>query len=191
MSATGRNLEGHERRADDFYATPAWCTLAIAKYLQRGNDSVAVLDPCCGDGAILNELQSCWNTRERHGIEIDVERAAHASQRHTVRHADALVGGPWPDADLLVTNPPYSLAMEFIERALIWVACGNMREAAFLTRLNFLGSQKRAAFHRQHPCDVHVLPKRPSFTGGGTDATEYCWMVWGNNRGNRWFMLDV
>lgn len=145
---------------------------------------MSVLDPCCGDGAILDELQAAWNTQYRYGIEIDAERADRASQHHTVPSSH------WPDADLLVTNPPYNLAMEFIEKAIGWIGDSG-REAAFLTRLNFLGSQKRADFHRRYPCDVHVLPKRPSFTNGGTDATEYCWMVWGPNRGNRWFMLEV
>jgi hypothetical protein len=189
VSAAGRNLKGNERRADDFYATPAWCTNTIARYLQRGNDLVSVLDPCCGDGAILDVLEIAWNTRERLGIEIDAQRAFHSGRRHNVLHADALEK-TWPEADLLVTNPPYSLAMEFIAKAIDWIGSTG-REAAFLTRLNFLGSQKRATFHRRHPCDIHVLPKRPSFTNGGTDATEYCWMVWGPNRGNRWFMLKV
>ena len=44
--------------------------------------------------------------------------------------------------------------------------------------MNFLGSQKRAAFMRAFPPDVYGLPRRPSFTGGGTDATEYAWLVW-------------
>ncbi len=185
MSATGRNLEGHERLVDDFYATPAWVTRAILPHLRCGS----VLDPCCGDGAILDVIGKEWAT---FGLELDAGRAGKAAARHAVTCTDALVGGPWPDADACVTNPPYALAMPFIERALVWCACGvSDREVAFLTRLNFLGSQKRADFHRRHPCDVYVLPKRPSFTGGGTDATEYCWMAWGPGRGNRWFMLDV
>lgn len=191
MSATGRNLEGHERRADDFYATPAWVTRAIGPYLEgpHGHQTVG-FDPCCGDGAILNVMAEWWFGAKPIGIEIDAGRAAAAGTLHAVTLGDALAI-PWPDADMLVTNPPYALAMAFIERALGWLELGEDREVAFLTRLNFLGSQKRAAFHRQHPCDVYVLPKRPSFTGGGTDATEYCWMVWGPGRGNRWFMLDV
>jgi len=27
---------------------------------------------------------------------------------------------------------------------------------------------------------LHVISKRPSFTGGGTDATEYAWFIWDN-----------
>jgi hypothetical protein len=37
---------------------------------------------------------------------------------------------------------------------------------------------------RKFTPDVYVLPNRPSFSNGGTDATEYAWMVW--NRSARW-----
>lgn len=52
MSATGR---GAERRADDFYETPGWCTRAIRTRLDVFPNSV-VLDPCAGTGAILREF---------------------------------------------------------------------------------------------------------------------------------------
>lgn len=85
--------------------------------------------------------------------------------------------------------PPYSIALEFIEAAL------SMRKSqgvvAFLLRINFLGSQERADWHRAHPCKLYVLPRRPSFTGGGTDATEYAWFVWGEgHEAGTWEILD-
>lgn len=48
-----------------------------------------------------------------------------------------------------------------------------------LLRVNFLGSQKRAAWMRANTPSVYVLPKRPSFKSDGkTDATEYAWFLW-------------
>lgn len=181
MSATGRNLVGNERRADDFYATPAWCTRAIMPHL-RLNDPV--LDPCCGDGAILGVLFAAGRTVC--GLELD---AARGGTSGSVSIRDALTPEPWPQHRTIITNPPYSLAMEFIERALR--EAPEDADVAFLLRLNFLGSQRRAAFHRSYPSDVYVLPRRPSFTGGGTDATEYCWMVWGASRGGQWSILEI
>jgi hypothetical protein len=123
-------------------------------------------------------------------MEIDVDRAAEARRKgYNVFGGDALGRTQWPSATLLVTNPPYSLAAEFIQRAL--ERYRKSIDCAFLLRLNYLGSQKRAAFHREHPSDVFVLPRRPSFTGKGTDATEYAWFVWGPGRGGRWSILDV
>jgi hypothetical protein len=191
VSATGRNLVGSERRVDDDYATPAWCTRAIAPYLTLSEGMV--LDPCCGAGGILDVFQEMWPRRLTKGIEIDHGRADKAERAHRlVLRGDALTQD-WPSADVIVTNPPYNLALEFIEKALHYeeVLHHEPIDKAFLLRLNFLGAQKRASFHKAHPCDVYVLPRRPSFTGGGTDATEYAFFVWGPKRGNRWFMLDV
>lgn len=182
MSATGRNVEGHERHADDDYATPAWCVRAVLPHLA----SSTVLDPCCGHGALLDIVADEWKV-PTFGIELDAARAKLAKSRHAVARDDALKV-EWPSA-LVITNPPYNLAEEFIRKAL---ARKTAFDAAFLLRLNFLGSQKRAQFHRDNPSDVFVLPRRPSFTPDGkTDATEYAWFVWGPGRGGRWKMLDV
>lgn len=156
MSATGRSLPaetGHVRHADDFYETPAWCTRAILKHLPVGN----ALDPCCGRGAILDV---CHETgRGTWGIELDAQRADMSRVAgHMVETADALVAA-WSLGDVLVTNPPYALAMAFVEKSLE----RPNRHSAFLLRLNWLESQERAAFHRAHPSDVYVMSRRPSF----------------------------
>jgi hypothetical protein len=184
MSATGR---GRVRNKDDFYETPEWCTRAILPHLKPG----PVLDPCCGEGAILDVVNDEWAlagnqrvTVDTIGIEIDRARWATATRTgHHVFHRDALAPEKWdlPHTKCqVITNPPYSLAMEFILRAAIEVP---NQDRAFLLRLNFLGSQKRAKWLRGNTPDVFVLPKRPSFTPDKkTDATEYAWMIWGPGR---------
>jgi hypothetical protein len=92
---------------------------------------------------------------------------------------------------VVITNPPYNRADAFVERALAERAPHPWTTVAMLLRLNWLGGMKRAAFHRRHTADVYVLPRRPSFTGGGTDATEYAWLVWRHHGGGRWMVLDV
>jgi hypothetical protein len=49
------------------------------------------------------------------------------------------------------------------------------RETILLLRLNYLEGVERAEFWRRCAPDVYVLPNRPSFHGGGTDATAYAW----------------
>jgi hypothetical protein len=161
VSATGRGASsGYERHPDDFYATPYWATRALLPMLYVAEDA-AVLDPFAGEGAILD----VFTPRRTLGIEIDVGRAVRPWP-HGVTCADALTPSlPWPRADLIVTNPPYSIAMEAILRALSHAAecrAGGI-DVAFLLRLNFLGAQKRADFHRRYPADIGVLPRRPSF----------------------------
>ena len=159
MSSTNR---GAERNRDDFYATPAWVTLAILPHLDiRPNDREGfdALDPCCGDGAILDVLRAHGATT--FGIELDADRAAEAIRRgHHVECADALTAS-WPAVPLTITNPPFSLAQEFVDRSL--EAARPLGTVAFLLRLAFLESAERAAFHKSNPSDVYVLANRPSY----------------------------
>lgn len=78
-------------------------------------------------------------------------------------------------SDLIITNPPFSLALAFLQKSL-----GEARTVISLLRLNFLGSQKRRAFWQEdRPSHVLVLAERPSFSRDGrTDATEYAWFCW-------------
>ena len=192
MSATGRS---NVRVASDFYATPAWCTRAILPHLPTGGP---ILEPCAGDGAIVDVLCCPGGVSDRSlidTIESDKARAEALSARGvTCWHGDALSAEAWPQWDwpysLVITNPPYGLALEFAARAVI-AQRPHGGTTAMLLRLGFLAGQKRAAWHQANPCDVYVLPKRPSFTGRGTDASDYGWMVWGTGRGGRLFWLDV
>lgn len=74
----------------------------------------------------------------------------------------------------IVGNPPYNGAQAHVEKALELAP-----NVAFLLRVGFLGTAKRKAFHLAHPVSkVYLLGERPSFTGGGTDGSEYALCVW-------------
>lgn len=48
-----------------------------------------------------------------------------------------------------------------------------------MLRINFLGSIARHEWWKNNqPTALYVLSKRPSFSGKGTDATDYAWFVW-------------
>lgn len=81
---------------------------------------------------------------------------------------------PFYDVDLIITNPPFSIALQFLEKSL-----SESETVAYLLRMSFLGSQERRPFWQQHPL-THLFPlaDRPSFTGNGTDNSEYAWYVW-------------
>lgn len=174
MSATGRS---DVRVENDFYETPPECTRAILPWLTRA----PVLDPCCGDRAILRIVEEEWDV-ETYGYDVDPARQPDVTR-------DALAPAIWGACGMLVvTNPPYKLALEFVERALKEV--GPTGTVAMLLRLPFLESVRRQGFHAEHPADVYVFAKRPSFTKNGkTDATAYAWFVWGPNLGGRWQIL--
>lgn len=189
MSATGR---GAERQKDDFYETPAWC---VRRYLDKREEDWGYktrefypwrwLEPSAGRGAIIRAVKGwcagsfgpAWTA-----VELNMDFAP-AIGYPCLFGADFLDPRVTTDKkyDLCIGNPPFKLAREFIEKGLE-VSC----EVAFLLRLNFLEGAKRAEFFKKHPCDVHVLPNRPSFTPDGhTDATAYAWFEFGEGHDGR------
>ena len=153
------------RNAYDFYPTPEWCyeNLPIDWSMFK-----TAHEPCKGDGRILSFL-------ENKGIETSWTEIQEGKDYFE-----------WSGkVDLILTNPPFSIAKEFIEHSMM---CSTT--VIMLLRINFLGSQARHDFWNQFPPDgLIILSKRPSFTGKGTDATDYAWFVWSDKKelhGFRW-----
>lgn len=189
MSATGR---GAVRHPDDFYETPAW---AVHRYLDKRALALPEFDrwlePSAGKGAIINAVgtwcdRQCVDSPKWIAIELTpndpLTVACRSVMFYDFLNPDVTVKNKF---DFCIGNPPYKLAREFIEKALTL-----SHEVAFLLRLNFLEGGKRAAFFRQYPCDVHVLPNRPSFLASGkTDATAYAWFEFGRGHGGKFSVL--
>lgn len=167
MSSTNR---GATRTPNDFYPTPDWLTAAICPYL--GNPQT-IFEPACGEGAITRVLRAYFPASVIQGSDILFGP-----------EQDFLQMRPQPVYDLIITNPPFSLAKEFIDCALGWRRTEESL-VVMLLRLNFLGSQDRAPWWRARPLpSVYVTPRRPPFGKNkngkpGTDSTEYAWFIWG------------
>ncbi len=150
-------------------------------------DGMRILDPGCGTGAILRAMGAAFPENEIVGLEKDQARfdAASASTDLPVMRGDFFLHAE--KYDLIISNPPYSHALEFVQHALTLAPL-----VCMLLRLPWLASQRRAAWHRENPAHVNVLPKRPSFTADGkTDATEYAWFIWGTERAGTWSILSI
>jgi predicted RNA methylase len=185
MSATTRTVDGGRatpRNADDWYSTPAWCVerLLTVEPIAAALRQRYVVDPCAGDGAILAALGP-FGCAIRAGMELSAERAVACNRVARCINGDFITSShriARPEyATAVVTNPPYSLAREFVETAIALPSCDLV---IMLLRVNWLAGVKRASFHRRQPAALYVLSKRPSFTGGGPDATEYAWFAWTN-----------
>lgn len=168
-------VEGRDRGLDH-YPTPRAAVVSLLDarpQLTRGT----VLDPSCGEGAILAVA------RERGartvGLEIDPGRAEAARRAgHPVTTCDALAS-PWPEAEALCGNPPWDHAREFAWRALAWASARAGRQVWLLLRLTFLEpAAGRGELLRAHPPDVLVLPRRPAYDGRGTDSVTSAWCGW-------------
>ena len=127
----------------------------------------------CGSGKITKVLRERYPKAQIMGIDLNLGLLPEGANQAIMADFLDFKDGEY---DLIITNPPYSAAEPIITHTLkTWPNA----TVVMLLRLNFLGSQKRKPFWDKHPVsELHILSKRPSFTGGGTDATEYAWFVW-------------
>jgi len=172
-----------KRTGADDYPTPAWAVRSVVPVLERlfpGGVRQA-LEPAAGDGAVIRAIEETSMVQSWYAIELRDECADHLLSLEThgrlqVETSDFVERHPYHDFDLVITNPPYTLAIDFVQRSLEWVHENGW--VVMLLRLAFLEGQKRSQWMRGHAPDVYVLPKRPSFTGRGTDSCAYAWMAW-------------
>jgi hypothetical protein len=202
VSSTKR---GGQRSPADNYPTPNWCTHRLLDRLAPRYPEIVKgrwLEPGAGEGNILRGITEWFALTEsgHPGPILDACELRGECEEPLKRYADIIqIGdyfklGPPPDQEytLIGTNPPFSLAMEFILRSLK----ANTRFVTMLLRLNYVGSQDRHEFFTTYVPDLYVLPNRPSFKGTGeVDSIEYAWFFWDKqdlhrSRG-RYEMLDL
>jgi len=92
-----RNNRG-QRKKSDFYETPYSITEHLFKR-ERFNTELDICEPACGSGAITRVLEKVWNGNIT-AYDADVDFLSETGQYNYI-----------------VTNPPFSLAMEFIKKA--------------------------------------------------------------------------
>ena len=175
MSATNR---GCERKAYDFYATPPETIRAFLANFDGISSGDRILEPSAGNGQIVKVLREGGYDNRIDAVELrPEERGALEALADNVTIGSFFDYEPDCGYDVIIGNPPYSLALDFINKSLELLHPGGL--LIFLLRTNFLESEKRFKWWQEHPLSgLYTLHKRPSFTGRGTDATSYSWFVW-------------
>ena len=167
----------HERRHLDSYYTPDPLALAITRMADEllEDKPARIIEPSVGKGAFVRAARATWPDAQVLGVDCDATATGLAlCDQHLV--GDWALATPGDPADLVVANPPYSAWQSHAEAAFPHAPDGLV---VFLLRLAALEGQCRAEFWRTHrPSHVWALSKRPSFTGGGTDAAAYGVVVW-------------
>lgn len=158
---------------DKHYTTTELAAAIVERLIANGDlvDGMRVLDPCVGLGAFADAVRRlCPNCAV---TTMDTDRSVDADF-----HGDFLSVETSPVFDLVVSNPPFSLAQEFVERASAF--CKPTGTVCFLMLLQFLGSSKRKELFDAYPvASVDVIRPRPSFASdGSTDAREYAVFRW-------------
>lgn len=166
-SLVGFNPE--DRPTYDFYPTPPPMTESLLKV---ESFSGGIWEPACGDGAMAKIL-------EAHGynvISTDIEPRNYGSQLDFF-FAPSLL------APNIITNPPYNLLNEFIERSVLF----RPEKIALLSKLNALETIDRSyILERTHLTRVWVFRARHSIWRNGIapegkdpgGMIAFCWLVW-------------
>lgn len=153
----------YKRSASDLYPTPPEATQALLNMLKlpRGTK---IWEPACGDGHMVAVLRN-------NGLQVEA--------------TDILTGTDYLNSELpeggidwIITNPPFSLAGEFIRRSY-----KHNLPFAFLLKSQFWHAKKRYDLFIQNPPTM-ILPLtwRPDFMfksrGSGSPLMDVAWTVW-------------
>lgn len=183
MKLSAANIAGQNtergRAQNDFYATnPEAIKALLEKEAFPGSD---FLEPCVGMGHIAREIKEKYPQARIDCLDI-VDRG----YPETIK-VDFLQFETPKKYDAIITNPPYSLATEFIQKSAELVT-ENGKIAMFL-KLQFLeGEKRRLLFEQLPPKTIWVFRKRmptwrdgkPKDENGKNWATTIChaWFVW-------------
>jgi hypothetical protein len=169
-----RRIEAHDS-LDDF-PTPPWATRALCEWLQKMGEPIgrqACREPAANRGHMAIPLAEYFasvvaSDVHDYGLNFQVR--------------DYLFGleSDWERTDWTITNPPFRLAEQFIERALR-LSSG----VAVILRSAFLESVGRyeRLFALTPPTNVLQFVERVPMVRGRLDAeaasaTAYAWLVW-------------
>ncbi len=161
---------------DDF-PTPPWATRALCRHLQDGPEAIdlglmSCREPAANRGHMVAPLREYFARVEASDVH---DYGFGFDQR------DYLFG-PDPDpVDFTITNPPFRLAEDFIERMrrTSEVGCAVIVRSAFLEGV---GRHQRL-FSINPPTIVlqfseRVVMHKGRLSQGGSTATAYAWLVW-------------
>lgn len=159
---------------DDF-PTPPWATRALCEWLISKGEGIADFncrEPAANRGHMVRPLCEYFHRVE--AADVHDYGAGFAVQDYLF--------GPEPDlVDWTITNPPFRLAEQFIER----MAATSEFGFAVIVRSAFLESVGRyeRLFSQRAPSHVLQFTERVVMHKGrlapeGSTATAYCWLVW-------------
>lgn len=160
----------HERAENDYYATEPKATELLCE-LEKFDGKI--WECACGGGYMSQVLKE---------------------QGYDVKSTDLIDRGYGEVEDFLsidntkfygniVTNPPYNLAKEFVEKALSVIPTG--KKVAMFLKVTFLeGKNRKQLFLNNPPKVVYVSSSRlkcakdGNFESVGSSAVAYAWYVW-------------
>lgn len=164
--AVANSMKAWERKPADFYATPAAATQGLLNMAPPPPGKI--YEPACGDG-------ECSRVMLANGYEVESS---------DLRHTGYGTGGvdflrQRRKGGIYVTNPPFSMAAEFIRHALVELEADYL---ALLLKSNFWHTKNRLELKRElHPSGEHPITWRLAFLEkerGKSPLMDCTWFVW-------------
>lgn len=157
----------------DYFPTPPWATRALCEWLSANglmSRQQIAWEPACGEGHMSRPLGEYFG-----------EVVASDVHPYGFGEVSDFLMMPVRETDWVITNPPFRLAEQFVERGLLAARYG----VAMLVRTAFLESVGRyeGLFNPYPPAAVLQFSERVpmhkgKLTATGSTATAYCWVVW-------------
>jgi len=204
MSSTNRT-NAKKRNVSDYYVTPQNCIEDFLNewlsdlngefyddrlYVGERPDRALWLDPCAG-GDANHKMSYPEVINKNFGVEVDTIDIRDDSLASIKGDFLEMEFNEKEKYDVVITNPPFNLAQQIIEKSLEVTKDGGY--VVMLLRLNFFGSKARKLFwDKQLPVWAYVHHRRMSFTDdGNTDSIEYIHAVFVKNYSPSFTMLKV
>lgn len=183
----GTNLAGmsttRERVDNDFYATPRNAVVAILNEIKLNG---SILEPAAGQGHISKILKEYYPYNEI--VSTDLVQREDKFGVKIEGGIDFLTYKFNKKFDNIITNPPFNLAQEFIERSL---KLSNDKVIMFAKIQLLEGGKRREMFDNTPLKYVYVFTKRVNPLRNGEELDEngkpwsstmcFAWFVWEHN----------
>lgn len=152
----------YQRNKSDFYPTPPEATQALLNFLGLPNGT-KVWEPACGEGHMVRVLRN----NHLSVIGTDIQTGT-----------DFLNEDLPSNTEWIITNPPFSLAEQFIKRC----KKHNIPFALLLKSQYWHASKRIFLFYEARPTYILPLTWRPDFLfkerGSGSPLMDVIWCVW-------------
>jgi adenine-specific DNA methylase len=175
-SIAGMSTE-RDRVDDDYYATPPEATQVLLDNFDLSYCQT-FLEPSCGEGHISKILENNFKESEVFSNDL-IDRGYGFAPRNflTYNHVDKF--------DCIITNPPFKIAKEFIERAL---TISNKYVIMFAKIQLLEGIGRKELFEKNPPKYIYVFRNRINPLRNGNPLDEkgkpwsstmcFAWFVW-------------
>lgn len=156
----------HARKPADYYPTPPDVTHALMLHLDLPR-ATTVWEPACGDGSMSKVISEY------------VDKVISTDLREDCGYGEGGIDflKAIDEADWIITNPPFSHASQFIEKAL-----GITPRVAMLLKSTYWHARSRYdLFHKHRPAAILPLTWRPSFLEkerGSSPLMDVIWVLW-------------